>query len=154
MEEESIVAPSLSPARWSLADHVARIYMDSSFLKSAVTVGHFIYYVLIQSHPQERSTLHYSCRSNMSLTASYTSPSSTQTFVQSLPPIPEASDTKSKTAYLGALKSSVQGMQEEINTFLTLKMEEDRLNDRGAAQGLRDERKEEENYGEEAVDDD
>lgn len=46
-------------------------------------------------------------------------------------------------------------MQEEVNTFLTEKMEEDNAADAKAGKGGKvvDEQKEEENYGEEGVED-
>ena len=68
--------------------------------------------------------------------------------------------TKEKTAYLSGLRSSVTAMQNEINVFLTQKMEEDKAAEnngagasRSAQNGVIDETKEEELYGEELVED-
>lgn len=54
--------------------------------------------------------------------------------------------------YLSALRKSVVRLQEEVNEFLTAKMEEDK--DLAAGAGVEvDDRAEEENYGEETVED-
>ncbi|KAL8762433.1 MAG: hypothetical protein Q9184_001561 [Pyrenodesmia sp. 2 TL-2023] len=85
------------------------------------------------------------------LSASYTSPSTSKNFTHPLP----SSSTKStaeKTQYLSSLRKSVTQLQEEINTFLTEKMEEDKT--LAAKAGVKiDEKKEEDNYGEENVED-
>ncbi|KAL2703771.1 hypothetical protein AAEP93_004842 [Penicillium crustosum] len=67
--------------------------------------------------------------SNMSLNAVYTSPQSTETFEHSLVP----------------------KLQDQINAFLTERMEEDK---QVQGQISAQEAKEEENYGEEVVEDD
>lgn len=60
--------------------------------------------------------------------------------------------TAEKTEYLSNLRQSVTKLQDEINTFLTEKMEEDKA--LAAKAGLKvDEKKEEERYGEEDVED-
>ena len=85
------------------------------------------------------------------LTASYTSPTSSQTFTQ---PLPSASvtSTSEKTAYLSALRKSVVQLQEDVNFFLTAKMEEDKAI--AASAGTKaDDKAEEEHYGEEKVED-
>jgi hypothetical protein len=62
-------------------------------------------------------------------------------------------------AYLGALRKATAELQERINAELTQRMEEDKTRDitgrseRGVKDGGEDERKEEENYGEEVVED-
>ncbi|OQD95715.1 hypothetical protein PENSOL_c019G00958 [Penicillium solitum] len=66
--------------------------------------------------------------SNTSLNAVYTAPQSTETFEHSLVP----------------------KLQDQINVFLTERMEEDKVQGQISAQ----EAKEEENYGEEVVEDD
>lgn len=75
------------------------------------------------------------------LSATYNSPTTSQTFTHPLP------STKEKTAYLSALRKSVTQLQEDVNTFLTSKMEEDKA----LAGEKMDEKAEEENYGEEKV---
>ena len=91
---------------------------------------------------------------NPALQATYTSPTSTKVFSHPLPP-QKTSSTEERTAYLSALRASVSKMQEEVNTFLTEKMEEDNAADAKAGKGGKvvDEQKEEENYGEEGVED-
>lgn len=84
-----------------------------------------------------------------SLQATYTSPTSSETFTHPLPSA-QAASTKAKTAHLSALRSSVVKLQEDINGFLTSKMEEDKT--LAASAGIKaDEKAEEDNYGEERV---
>lgn len=94
------------------------------------------------------------------LKASYTSPASSQTFAHPItappPPknvVPSAESTKLKSAYLAELRLSTKKMQEEINVFLTRKMEEDKAAaaTNGKAEGEKEEEREEERYGEEDV---
>lgn len=97
-----------------------------------------------------------------SLRAVYASPQpSTQTFQHQLSSPPLTSDTsspdsvKTKVAYLAELRQLVPKLQDEINVFLTERMEEDRK--AAEAQGKKGsdkEAKEEENYGEENVEED
>ncbi|KAF2447252.1 hypothetical protein P171DRAFT_430161 [Karstenula rhodostoma CBS 690.94] len=79
-----------------------------------------------------------------SLTATYAAPSASDPpFTHELPPLPAATDTPARTAYLAALQSATKALQDDINAFLTQKMADDKT----AADA-----KEEENYGEEVVD--
>ena len=83
------------------------------------------------------------------LQATYTSPTSSETFTHTLPSASTTS-TKEKTAFLSALRRSVVKLQEGINGFLTTKMEEDKA--LGASAGIKvDDKAEEDNYGEERV---
>lgn len=69
---------------------------------------------------------------------------------------PPNASTAEKTAYLSELRASTKKLQENINTFLTQKMEEDKTREareKGAKAKTRDEI-EEDQYGEEAVEDD
>ncbi|KAK4693703.1 EKC/KEOPS complex subunit GON7, partial [Lecanoromycetidae sp. Uapishka_2] len=86
------------------------------------------------------------------LRADYTSPTSSKSFNHALPSASgSTSSTKEKTAYLAILRKSVVQLQGDINEFLTTKMEEDKA--LAAKAGLKsDDKKEEENYGEEGVD--
>ena len=89
--------------------------------------------------------------SDTSLKANYASPSTTKTFTHPLPTASTTS-TQEKTNYLSALRKSVVKLQEEVNGFLTAKMEEDKA--LAADAGMKvDEKAEEENYGEEKVED-
>lgn len=85
------------------------------------------------------------------LNATYTSPSSTlaETFTHPLPALSTPLTTSDRTAYLSTLQTSIKTLQNDINTFLTQKMDEDKL--ASAAAGKVDDVKEEENYGEEVV---
>lgn len=85
------------------------------------------------------------------LRADYSSPQEKKTFAHKLPSIPLEPTTKEKTNYLSGLRASVVKLQDEVNTFLTAKMEEDKIIASSSA-GKVDEKKEEENYGEEVVD--
>lgn len=90
--------------------------------------------------------------SGTSLKADYASPTTTKTFTNRLPSAATTS-IKDKTNYLSALRKSVVKLQEEVNGFLTTKMEEDKS--LAASAGMKaDDRAEEENYGEEKVEDD
>ncbi|MDI1492869.1 MAG: hypothetical protein OHK93_004652 [Ramalina farinacea] len=62
------------------------------------------------------------------LTASYTSPTSTKAFTHTLPTSAPSSAalTEEKTRYMSALRKSVVQLQGEINELLTEKMEEDK----------------------------
>ncbi|RMY91037.1 hypothetical protein D0862_09826 [Hortaea werneckii] len=87
-----------------------------------------------------------------SLTATYSAPASTQVFSSSLPALPSdpsKQDVQGKTAYLSALRSQATEMQNDVNTFLTQKMEEDKAVESGSAKNKAQEEKEEEMYGEE-----
>ncbi|KAI9839505.1 MAG: hypothetical protein M1819_002130 [Sarea resinae] len=99
------------------------------------------------------------------LTANYVSPDSSRTFQHDLPTLPAFShpsgttnDQNPKTAYLSALRTCTTKLQEEVNVFLTRRMEEDNKASAGtatAANGSKlDEKQEDENYGEEMVDED
>ena len=83
------------------------------------------------------------------LTATYTNPTTSQIFTHTLPSATVTS-TREKTAYLAALRNSVVQLQEDVNVFLTAKMEEDKAS--AAKSGVKvDDKVEEENYGEEKV---
>lgn len=85
----------------------------------------------------------------MSLTAEYASPSGTHTFSHTLPSS-SANNVTEKTAYLSAVRSKNADLQNEINTFLTQKMEEDvKAAEGSAGQRSKKEQREEEMYGEE-----
>ena len=57
--------------------------------------------------------------------------------------------TSDRTAFLEALQTSVVGLQDEVNEFLTKKIGEDNV---ASGKLAAEEAKEEENYGEEVVD--
>lgn len=90
-----------------------------------------------------------------SLRASYNSPSESRNFgTQISTETSIEPDSKFKTAYLSELRSSTKQLQNDINVFLTQKMEEDKK-----IVGDEDKRKtkdelEEENYGEEPAEED
>lgn len=92
---------------------------------------------------------------NLPLIATYNSPESCETF--SHPPSSAqkkgASEVEEKTAYLAQLRANAVKLQNEINVFLTKKMEEDhKLAEEqkgGKDKKNQDEAREEEMYGEE-----
>jgi len=85
-----------------------------------------------------------------SLAASYNSPSGTKQFHHAID-----NRTTDKTNYLSQLRASTKNLQDDINDFLTQKMEEDKKTGvEAAAKSKTKEDLEEENYGEEVVDDD
>ena len=83
------------------------------------------------------------------LKAEYAELHSTKIFEHSLP-ASSVSTTKEKAQYLSALRESVVKLQDEVNEFLTLKMDEDRI--LAASAGKKVDDKAEENYGEEMMD--
>ncbi|KAI4150695.1 MAG: hypothetical protein L6R39_002183 [Caloplaca ligustica] len=90
-------------------------------------------------------------KSTTNLTATYTSPSTSNTFTHPLPSSSTISLAE-KTEYLSSLRTSVTQLQDEVNVFLTEKMDEDKA--LAAKAGVKvDEKKEEEYYGEEDVGD-
>ena len=90
--------------------------------------------------------------SKSTLKAEYAAPNDAKSFAYPLPPASNES-TEQKTAYLSALRESVSKLQEDINAFLTKKMEEDKGSASTAGSKV-DDKKEEENYGEENLDED
>lgn len=87
------------------------------------------------------------------LSAIYSAPDSEEkSFDQPLPMCSQEPSSTERTAYLAALRASITEAQDQMNTFLTQKMEED--NARAGAVSAGDDAKAEENYGEEVVDDD
>ncbi|MCJ1418152.1 hypothetical protein MMC32_004497 [Xylographa parallela] len=89
---------------------------------------------------------------NPSIRADYASATEKHKFEHPLKALPTPFSTADKTAYLSALRCEVNHLQEEMNTFLTAKMEEDKvLSDQRT--GVIDDKKEEDNYGEEVVED-
>lgn len=87
----------------------------------------------------------------INLQAVYTAPDATQTFQQKIPVELNADPFAAKQAHLTALQKLVPQLQNEVNVFLTERMEEDKK-----AQGAISEKeaKEEENYGEEVMEED
>ncbi|KAF4777004.1 Gon7 family protein [Colletotrichum scovillei] len=88
--------------------------------------------------------------------ATYQSPTNEPfTFSESLP-APPSSAPGDKSAYLNALRKSINAAQEHINKELTARMEEDKAKEAAknggttATKSAVDEALEEENYGEEA----
>ncbi|KAF4548223.1 Hypothetical protein D9617_30g011270 [Elsinoe fawcettii] len=85
------------------------------------------------------------------LIASYSSPNGSHNFEIPLTSVAEANgSTGAKTDYLSNLRSKTSKLQDDINVFLTQKMEEDKAASATAGQKSKvDEDKEEEMYGEE-----
>jgi hypothetical protein len=93
------------------------------------------------------------------LTAKYEAPSCTRTFEMSLPPLSSgdhAQSVKDKSAFLNSLRSNIAVVQKEVNTFLTQKMDEEKVEGLSKSDGNSKtrEEKEEEMYGEEDPQDD
>lgn len=90
----------------------------------------------------------------LSLTATYNSPESSETFSSNLPSLSDNKnepEVQQKTEYLSALRTSLTQMQSDVNAFLTAKMESEKsAADSKASSGKKTrEEKEEEMYGEE-----
>jgi hypothetical protein len=87
------------------------------------------------------------------LTADYNAPlSESRSFSHSLPACSSTPSTEDRRAYLSSLHASIGKLQDEVNSFLTQKMEDDQKM-AVTGRGIMDEVKEEQNYGEEVVDD-
>ncbi|OLN86196.1 hypothetical protein CCHL11_04195 [Colletotrichum chlorophyti] len=88
------------------------------------------------------------------LSATYNSPTNEPFKYTETLSAPPSSSVSDKTAYLSALRKSINAAQENINKELTARMEEDKardLSENGAASKTAvDDALEEENYGEEA----
>lgn len=84
-----------------------------------------------------------------SLSALYTSasPSSAHALSHTLPALPDKTSIPARTAYLAALQDGARALQDDVNAFLTAKMEEDKV--QGTEKG--GDVKEELTYGEEVV---
>lgn len=84
---------------------------------------------------------------SLTLKAVYSAPGATQTFEHKIP-ASNAESLAAKQAHLTALQTLVPQLQDQINVFLTARMEEDKgkISEKDA--------KEEANYGEEVVEDD
>lgn len=92
--------------------------------------------------------------SSQKLTADYNaSLSESHSFSHPLPVYSNTPSTESRKAYLSALHASIGKLQDEVNSFLTQKMEDDQKTAIDG-RGIMDEVKEEQNYGEEVIDDD
>jgi hypothetical protein len=90
---------------------------------------------------------------NPVLSADYSAPSSDdRSFNQPLPKISTNPSPVDRTAYLAGLRASITDAQDQVNAFLTQKMEED--NKKAGVVSAADDAKAEENYGEEVVDGD
>lgn len=90
--------------------------------------------------------------SNATLSAHYASPASAKDFSHPLNASSRCNSADDKTAYLSELRRSVAKLQDEVNVFLTQKMEDDKLL-AGRDGSKVDDKREEENYGEEILDD-
>ncbi|KAK4634422.1 hypothetical protein CLAFUW4_01245 [Fulvia fulva] len=87
-----------------------------------------------------------------SLVAHYKSPHATQSFSSELPHLPEdgANVEQQKTAYLAALRANTTKLQDEVNVYLTQKMDEDKVAESARGKSSKDMEEREENmYGEE-----
>jgi hypothetical protein len=97
------------------------------------------------------NTISTTMSSNNSLSANYTAPfSEPKTFSRPLPPSSKGPSTSERTTYLVELQTSVTAIQDQINVFLTQKMEED--NKKAGVIFTVDDTNAEENFGEEVVD--
>lgn len=84
---------------------------------------------------------------SFTLKAVYAAPGAAQTFEHEIPASNDES-LAAKQAHLTALQTLVPQLQDQINVFLTARMEEDK------GRNSEKESKEEANYGEEVVEDD
>lgn len=81
---------------------------------------------------------------------SYTAPDTTKSFQHSIPATATVDSLAAKQAHLSALQALVPQLQDEINVYLTARMEED---NKAKGQLSEKEAKEEDYYGEEVVED-
>jgi len=86
------------------------------------------------------------------LSADYKSPNGQHTFSYEVPAVSQNQSTEETTDFLAKLRQSAVQMQQDVNTFLTQKMDEDKAleNTKEVQHNAKvDEDKEEDNYGEE-----
>lgn len=88
-----------------------------------------------------------------SIIATYDSPSDNHAIQQDLPSVKVEASPTEIAAYLSDLRKSLVKAQDEVNDFLTRKMQADQQTV-ATKNGIVDEDREEDNYGEEAEDDD
>lgn len=91
------------------------------------------------------------------LTATYTSPTTNHTFNSTLQSLSAEPSTKEKTSYITDLRAKTSQLQNDINAYLTERMEEDKAQevaDGAAKKSARDEQREEDMYGEEQGEED
>ena len=89
---------------------------------------------------------------NAKLSADYKSPTGQHTFSYEVPAVSQNQSTEETTDFLAKLRQSAVRMQQDVNTFLTQKMDEDKAleNTKEVQHNAKvDEDKEEDNYGEE-----
>lgn len=111
--------------------------------------------------PSSPTTLQSCAALSATYTNSSTTPHTTHQFSHSISapfPDPGSTSVQDKTAYLSKLRTSTKQLQEEMNVFLTQKMEEDKFKAAttggpSTAGGKLTDEVEEENYGEEGVED-
>ncbi|KAK5030237.1 hypothetical protein LTR13_008255 [Exophiala sideris] len=115
-----------------------------------------------------RSTIHTGTMPDLDesspvLRATYQSQTGSKDFQHVIPTPPnhgtKSLDVQAKTKYLSDLRASSKKLQEDINKFLTEKMEEDKraqgpVNTNGASKQKAEDELEEETYGEEVPEDD
>ncbi|KAJ5364797.1 uncharacterized protein N7496_010510 [Penicillium cataractarum] len=89
--------------------------------------------------------------SQLNLQAVYAAPDASKVFTHEIPPASSTDSFAAKQSHLTTLQSLVPRLQEEINVFLTERMEEDKKTQGAISEK---EAKEEENYGEEVVEED
>jgi hypothetical protein len=89
------------------------------------------------------------------ITAEYTSPTATSphNISQPLPSISASPSTDDRVAYLAEMQKAVKLLQDDVNVFLTQKMDEDKAGSgNGNGNGKADDAQAEDYYGEEVVD--
>ena len=77
----------------------------------------------VEEMAQDRRT--ESQQKNPNVRADYNSPTGRKSFLHQLPILKPQHSTEEKTEYLAAVRSRLPVLQEQINHFLTQKMEED-----------------------------
>jgi hypothetical protein len=86
--------------------------------------------------------------------ADYSSPQTTKAFAHDIPSVEANATPTDISSNIAQIRNEAKKLQEEINTFLTAQMEEDKAKTAGGKSTNDKESKEEENYGEEVVDED
>ena len=86
------------------------------------------------------------------LRAEYQCHGDSASFTEDIAPLPTHHSTDAKTKYISSLRASVTKLQADVNSFLTRKMEKEKVNSISDVKPVNDE-KAEQDYGEEIVDD-
>lgn len=135
-------------------------YLRNLKLQNCSACGHLFTDNSLTKHPRGVHAEFYSTMSTTKLSATYNAPDETKDLTLDLPLVLSDQGTvEDKTTYLTTLRTQIANLQDNVNAFLTQKMEDDNAaasaaqNDAKDKAQLRKEQLEVDRYGEEDVED-